>query len=325
VRRKKLPKKYDAWKKELSSEENKFVISDAFWYMICKWHEQEEDDYEDHRDNQEVPESLTHSRLENSLSTMEYYKEVDAFLKKRLAKNYVNLFLSVDEKHKESFFQEYFNILSQGVFYSFFYAFPKSRDDFNNEVKKKFLLEFSQLFTGIKISNPATYYSKWYLDLGAGNILKSKDSDYPDDDDETTFESAQSAQLKITRVTQELKYSPIMQEYLSKDFKTKNIVKGCKMRFSKMSDNQEEIEAKFAQYKQIAKDINLNKIEFIKQAKKDKKKLMEEIQAIKDESQKHVKRLAKRRDEELEKGAHEYANYLVSMLNAGSHNQGGQK
>jgi len=116
-----------------------------------------------------------------------------------------------------------------------------------------------------------------------------------------------------------------MQEYLSKDFKTKNIVKGYKMRFSKMSDNQEEIEAKFAQYKQIAKEINLNKIEFTKQAKKDKKKLVEEIQAIKDESQKHMKRLAKRRDEELEKGAHEYANYLVSMLNAGSHNQGGQK
>ena len=35
------------------------------------------------------------------------------------------------------------------------------------------------------------------------------------------------------------------------------------------------------------------------------------------ESKKHIRRLAKRRDEELEKGAHEYANYLVSMLNAG--------
>jgi len=39
------------------------------------------------------------------------------------------------------------------------------------------LLEFSELFTGIKISNPADFYSKWYLDLGAGNILKTEEDD----------------------------------------------------------------------------------------------------------------------------------------------------
>lgn len=31
----------------------------------------------------------------------------------------------------------------------------------------------------------------------------------------------------------------------------------------------------------------------------------------------HNRRLDKRKAEELERGAHEYANYLVSMLNAG--------
>lgn len=36
----------------------------------------------------------------------------------------------------------------------------------------------------------------------------------------------------------------------------------------------------------------------------------------------HVKRLEKRRNEEMEKGAHEYANYLVSMLNAETNTNG---
>ena len=38
------------------------------------------------------------------------------------------------------------------------------------------------------------------------------------------------------------------------------------------------------------------------------------------ETTNHQRRLEKRKNEELEKGAHEYANYLVSMLNAGTKN-----
>jgi hypothetical protein len=41
------------------------------------------------------------------------------------------------------------------------------------------------------------------------------------------------------------------------------------------------------------------------------------IKEIKEETVNHHKRLEKRKAEELERGAHEYANYLVSMLNAG--------
>lgn len=44
-------------------------------------------------------------------------------------------------------------------------------------MKKKFLLEFSELFTGVVISNPGKYFNKWYLDLGAGNILKSDENE----------------------------------------------------------------------------------------------------------------------------------------------------
>jgi len=66
--------------------------------------------------------------------------------------------------------------LSQGVFYSFFYACPKSRDELDDKMKEIFLSQFSILFTGIEISNPKDYFSNWYLDLGAGNILKADES-----------------------------------------------------------------------------------------------------------------------------------------------------
>jgi hypothetical protein len=48
-----------------------------------------------------------------------------------------------------------------------------------------------------------------------------------------------------------------------------------------------------------------------------KEKMEEEIKDFKKETIKHHRRLEKRKAEELERGSHEYANYLVSMLNAG--------
>lgn len=33
---------------------------------------------------------------------------------------------------------------------------------------------FSQMFTGVQISNTKAYYDKWTLDLGTGNILAKK-------------------------------------------------------------------------------------------------------------------------------------------------------
>ena len=38
---------------------------------------------------------------------------------------------AVKSKENDYFFKYYFDMLSQSVFYSFFYAFPKSRSQFN--------------------------------------------------------------------------------------------------------------------------------------------------------------------------------------------------
>lgn len=63
-------------------------------------------------------------------------------------------------------------MLSQAVFYAFFYAFPKSRTHFDDELKNQLLKLFSRTFTGIEISNSNTYIEKWSLNLGTGNILQ---------------------------------------------------------------------------------------------------------------------------------------------------------
>ncbi len=78
----------------------------------------------------------------------------------RLARNYVNILLSIENKNDNNmFFKKYFDIIAQAVFYSFFYAFPKSRSEFDDELKSDLLNEFSRLFTGIQISNPHKYWS----------------------------------------------------------------------------------------------------------------------------------------------------------------------
>lgn len=84
----------------------------------------------------------------------------------------MNILLSIENKNDNNmFFKKYFDIIAQAVFYSFFYAFPKSRSEFGNELKSDLINEFSYIFTGIQITNSYKYWSQWNLDLGAGNIL----------------------------------------------------------------------------------------------------------------------------------------------------------
>lgn len=54
------------------------------------------------------------------------------------------MLLSIEDPvDNQSFFKRYFDIIAQAVFYSYFYAFPKSRSEFNDELKKDLINEFS--------------------------------------------------------------------------------------------------------------------------------------------------------------------------------------
>ena len=77
------------------------------------------------------------------------------------------------------------------------------------------------------------------------------------------------------------------------------------------------IEERFEKHLNTANAIMAKAKQMKKEAKKDKIIFMNEIKEFKRETVKHQRRLEKRKAEELERGAHEYANYLVSMLNSG--------
>ena len=77
----------------------------------------------------------------------------------------------------------YFDIVCQGVFYSFFYAFPKSRTKLNKDFKCEIFKIISKLFKGCEVSYKSRFIKNWrfiedwYLNLGAGNLLAETSGD----------------------------------------------------------------------------------------------------------------------------------------------------
>ncbi|KAL4475443.1 hypothetical protein ABPG72_022078 [Tetrahymena utriculariae] len=340
---------YDKWLRYLSLEENVAIVSDSFWYAISKFQEK---------------------RLSKLLTPDEFkveekkFKQIQERLLNRIARNYVNILLSIENKNdNNTFFKKYFDIIAQAVFYSFFYAFPKSRSEFGNELKSDLINEFSYLFTGIQITNSQKYWSQWNLDLGAGNILAedkkakqsitshhhaqhthqatntggthgvtqsvmqtgsntaSKPNSFKDSKSDSLALPSIGKELSNTRnkrVLMPIKFSPILDKYIhSYNYQTKNYVTGFKMKFTQYDANKEVVEQKFKSYLDLAEKIKERSDEMIIQNNISTKKMKDEIKKLKNETIKHHRRLEKRKQEELERGAHEYANYLVSMLDAG--------
>lgn len=60
----------EKWTKYLNLEENKALVSDCFWYAICKFFRQGQ------------------------------YLNSERELEKRIADNYIGLFLSIEDKHE---------------------------------------------------------------------------------------------------------------------------------------------------------------------------------------------------------------------------------
>ena len=78
-----MDSKFEKWIKYLDYEENKAIVSDLFWYSICKF-----------------------------FNPNKYIDTQNLYLK-RIAKNYINYFLSITDKHDNHlFFKTYFDILA---------------------------------------------------------------------------------------------------------------------------------------------------------------------------------------------------------------------
>lgn len=148
----------DLWKELLEDENNKKVITDGFWLIILYKNE---------------------FKFQSSSEDKLLYKKIESALLDRIACNYIDFTQKYENKNEaRRFFQIYFDILAQGVFYCFFYSFPKSRPLFDNEYKIYIFKIFSYLLTGLKISHKSTFITgwsfieSWKLDLGDGDVLK---------------------------------------------------------------------------------------------------------------------------------------------------------
>lgn len=103
------------------------LVSDAFWYFIC-----------------------------SVIKPDKKYEAHNEFLLDRMAANYVSYTLvdkrSITVKTKNRFFDKFYNHLAQGVYHCLKTAFPKNRNTIEtNDMKRKLLNTFSELFTGVVI------------------------------------------------------------------------------------------------------------------------------------------------------------------------------
>jgi hypothetical protein len=154
----------------------------------------------------------------------------------RIAANYVSFTIvenvKIDMQTKSKFFESFYDIISQSVFYSLFYAFPKSRSLLNNEMKRKLLNIFSRLFTGMKIKSAK--YEHWTLDLGTGNIVhgatNKKANAQKEDISLADIEKKGKVLKKSNRERIHMKYSPLVERYLiTHKYETMNNVREWKM------------------------------------------------------------------------------------------------
>ena len=123
-----------------------------------------------------------------------------------------------------------------------------------------------------------------------------------------------------------IRFSPVMEHHSRfQTFKLKNILRPLKMTFtpyfkridlvnrqSRLADREFE-EA----YEHAQNYTNKLKKELLDSS------LQREINKIKVDTISHCKRLAKKKNEELERGSHEYANYIVSMVYSASNPERG--
>lgn len=182
-----------------------------------------------------------------------------------------------------------------------------------------------------------SFIDSWKLDLGAGDILKQSkccsqvQKDSESNENPKTLPALKNTNrgmnkptvLKVKVYYEKLRYSPIMKRYLDlKKYKTKNYLKPNTMKLTPYDESQKIYEAKLVGYKQFADKVNKKAEDVGRLIAENKllKEMNDKIKAIKKKTLLHNKMLEEKRREEIEKGCYEYANYLVSMLNAGTNN-----
>jgi hypothetical protein len=193
------------WMKLFETEHANALISDGFWFVICKVFKKGKQ-----KAASTSPKNINtaNNGVVLAMSSVDAYgkpvtsgfsyEDYKDFLLDRIAANYVSFTILEDEdiaqysaKYNEDddndeshmsgindtsnpfslgnkeigridfkqvqdfrrkFFEQFYDVMAQSVYYSLFYAYPKSRGSTNNDdMKRKLLNIFSKLFTGMRI------------------------------------------------------------------------------------------------------------------------------------------------------------------------------
>lgn len=268
----------EAWRAYFSGPECRRIITDFFWYVVCK------------------------------MFNPETYAEIEEQLLDRICSNYVKLFVNVRAEDKQMFFHQFYDALAQCVLFSLFFAYPKSRSKFNSEFFKSALYQlFSEVVTGVTISNQG--YSKWILDMGAGNVLQQRNRH----GNETTLPPVE-AREPVRRGKLDIRYSPLIHRYMfGKRYEAINAVKPWKMQFTSRNFKRElEVKNRLSKYLNMAEQIERRGKERSDKIDEEHKRIEEKLKANHKRHLGQVKLLKDHTKQVLEEGAHAYADLLVS-------------
>ena len=138
------------------------IISDSFWYVICKVFKQ--DQYVEH-------EELFLDRIAANYVSFtlhdEFMGDSSDPSKKKDKRSSNNFYKKLNMK--DAFFNSFYNAIAQSIFWCLFFAYPKSRSKLNDEIKRQLLDIFSELFTGTQIKSSS--FDHWNIEIGTSNVL----------------------------------------------------------------------------------------------------------------------------------------------------------
>ncbi|TNV74593.1 hypothetical protein FGO68_gene108 [Halteria grandinella] len=374
------------WKRMFETEHANAIISDGFWYVICKVFKKGKKQAAAASASatalasQQVALAISATAVipgsQDAYGQAVSYDAYQEFILDRIAANYVSFTILDDEdidafqtssssaldsgsnsSHKKTqdahkrrehvdfqqkqgvrrkFFEQFYDIIAQSVFYSLFFAYPKSRGQtLNNDMKRKLLNIFSKLFTGMKIQSAS--YEHWFPVMGQGSMLQNslgapkkaqqrEDLSLIDLNDKKGGVSSQAPKKQTNRERIHMKYSPLVERYLmSHKYETMNNVREWKMLLTQRREGaqagaqqqQSTSDQKFERYKKIAEAA----VDEMKRMSKDYDKycqvLSEKVRENEKAAAKFIQMTQQQRKEKLENGSYsEYANLIVSIFNS---------
>eukprot|EP00826_Nyctotherus_ovalis_P059220 TRINITY_DN8216_c0_g1_i6.p1 TRINITY_DN8216_c0_g1~~TRINITY_DN8216_c0_g1_i6.p1 ORF type:complete len:286 (-),score=89.20 TRINITY_DN8216_c0_g1_i6:161-1018(-) len=271
-------------RKILENEHIYALISDSFWYIICIFFKDGSPKYAAKREQ----------------------------LLDRIAANFVSFFIDYKSSKEQFIFTYFFDIMAQAVFFSLFFAYPKSRVKFDINLIFKLLQEFSELYNGPKIRHfSLELFKHWSLDLGTGNIIENLRQNKS-----SVIQEPEVRQHARSTTMQTMRYSQLVERYLkTHKYECFNVIKPWKCRVNDKTEVHRRESQQFSGFVQTAKKIlaknhDANK-ELNAKIEKEKKELNHTIKECND----HILRLEQHEKDILDERLPEYANYLVSMFN----------